>query len=471
MSKKGKKFIKTVIDSGLNFIKETLRGLDVTLSDCEAREFQQWCIKENWKHYQEFKKTKTLTAQNDLNDAPIAFPNGKQNEAYRHIVDLDMADYADIYFEGLEQTGLEVDINRAEGNITLFGTPTVARTIDFTLCAKLKEGEKGNDILKRNFNIAINPDPKDLWKDLPVPADLPFQKVNSACDYVLVQEFGGVPQKDIVAASKRGRSHAHEGKPRDDDFRVSFNTQNGWYVLVVADGAGSAKYSREGSRIACEEAEQYCKEQLAEHVEKIESALAAYYQEKTKENFNPAAGIINSILFNAAREAHDAIKRKAEEYGKDGAVMKDFATTLLITVCRKFDFGWLVGSFGVGDGAIAIYDKNADIQLLNKPDGGEYAGQTRFLTMDSIFSDHARTKIAVVNDFTALMLMTDGVSDPFFDTDANLEDKKKWDELWDNLSAAVDFSDDNKDSKNQLLAWLDFYIAKFHDDRTIAILY
>ena len=182
-------------------------------------------------------------------------------------------------------------------------------------------------------------------------------------------------------------------------------------------------------------------------------------------------GKIHEILFKAATEAHRAIVKKVDECSEP-AVLKDFSTTLLLAVCRKFSFGWFVASFGVGDGAIAIYDKNADsIKLLNEPDGGEYAGQTRFLTMESIFRDRTRIKMSIVPDFTALMLMTDGISDPFFETDANIAKKEKWDELWKNLANEVDFSDDNENSKNQLLKWLDFWSPGNHDDRTIAILY
>lgn len=79
--------------------------------------------------------------------------------------------------------------------------------------------------------------------------------------------------------------------------------------------------------------------------------------------------------------------------------------------------------------------------------------------------------MSIVPDFTALMLMSDGISDPFFETDANLAKKEKWDELWQNLSNEVDFSDDNENSKDQLLKWLDFWSPGNHDDRTIAILY
>ena len=114
--------------------------------------------------------------------------------------------------------------------------------------------------------------------------------------------------------------------------------------------------------------------------------------------------------------------------------------------------------------------------MLGDPDEGEYAGQTRFLTMTDIFSDpkefYGRLKCKIVPDFTALFLMTDGVSDPKFETDANLNNPDKWDALWNDLKEnGVDLSDDNEAAKEQLLKWLDFWSPGNHDDRTIAILY
>ena len=79
--------------------------------------------------------------------------------------------------------------------------------------------------------------------------------------------------------------------------------------------------------------------------------------------------------------------------------------------------------------------------------------------------------MSIVPDFTALMLMTDGISDPFFETDVNLAKKEKWDALWTDLSSSVEFSDDNEQSQYQLLNWLDFWSPGNHDDRTLAILY
>ena len=152
----------------------------------------------------------------------------------------------------------------------------------------------------------------------------------------------------------------------------------------------------------------------------------------------------------------------------------------MLAICKKFEFGWFVASFWVGDGALCLYDKNSHTAtLLGTPDEGEYAGQTRFLTMPDIFTDssafYKRLKCKIVPDFTALFMMTDGVSDPKFETDANLNNPDKWDDLWDDLTHNKEFPveliDDNEAAKDQLLNWLDFWAPGNHDDRTIAILY
>lgn len=122
-------------------------------------------------------------------------------------------------------------------------------------------------VLERKIPFVINQDPRKLWKNLPVDwENMPeprYQNEDVQCEYVKVEALDdGAPQKDIVAASKRGRSHAQEAKPRDDHFKMA-HLENGWYIMAVADGAGSAKYSREGSRIACETVIKHCEEELA----------------------------------------------------------------------------------------------------------------------------------------------------------------------------------------------------------------
>ena len=54
----------------------------------------------------------------------------------------------------------------------------------------------------------------------------------------------------------------------------------------------------------------------------------------------------------------------------------------LRSCCKKYDFGWFIASFWVGDGAMCLFDaENKTAKLLGTPDEGEFSGQTRFLTI------------------------------------------------------------------------------------------
>jgi hypothetical protein len=90
-----------------------------------------------------------------------------------------------------------------------------------------------------------------------------------------------------------------------------------------------------------------------------------------------------------------------------------------------------------------------------------------------------RLRFSIEDDFTALMLMTDGISDPMFETENNLNSYDKWEAFWNRLQtgftddgiSGVELTDDNEEAQYQLLRWMDFWSPGNHDDRTIAILY
>lgn len=70
------------------------------------------------------------------------------------------------------------------------------------------------------------------WEHMPEPQ---YQNEDVQCEYVKVEALNdGAPQKDIVAASKRGRSHAQEAKPRDDHFKMAHLEMAGilWLLLM-----------------------------------------------------------------------------------------------------------------------------------------------------------------------------------------------------------------------------------------------
>ncbi|MCF0254180.1 MAG: protein phosphatase 2C domain-containing protein, partial [Duodenibacillus sp.] len=264
--------------------------------------------------------------------------------------------------------------------------------------------------------------------------------------------------------------HAHTGLPRDDDFGLRSDAESGWNVIAVADGAGSAEFARKGSQIACQTAESDC---LAFLTPGREEAFAALAAEPWREDLaDAAAAAAYDVLAGTAFKAKKAIEAEAARKGK---AARSYATTFLIAMAKRYGGRWLIASFWVGDGAMAVYAEGKPVQLLGAPDAGEYSGQTRFLTENAIFAGGKaaeRVRVGVYEDFTALVLMTDGVSDPVFETEAGLEDTQRWDAMWQGLRGKAGLERPEQGVTEQALAdWAGFYSAQDHDDRTIAIFY
>lgn len=470
-------------------------------NDERAEGFLRFLSSKLWGLYNDYLMDKIKVAESEI-VWNLNMPNAKENQIYNQTVEMPKVSSAqlpevEILLDdvvGLEQDihGLQLMAAPDKHSFAITGTPTLEHfrkdgatalsTFELTLKYHFSGMEMPAErpVLERKVQFVINQDPRKLWRDIPVDwenmTEPKYKKDDIQIDYVKVEALSdGTPQKDIVAASKRGRSHAQEGKPRDDHFKMS-HMDNGWYIMAVADGAGSAKYSREGSRIACEEVTNYCMAQLANSKD-FESAVKQYNEHKTESESDARKAVgdyIYKIVGTAAFKAHKSINAEA---AIKKLPAKQYATTLLLAICKKFEFGWFIATFWVGDGAICLYNKQAHTaEVLGVPDEGEYAGQTRFLTMPEIFKDatslYQRLRFRIVDDFTALFLMSDGVSDPKFETDANLNNPDKWDALWTDLKEnGVELTDDNEETKNQLLAWLDFWSPGNHDDRTIAILY
>ena len=431
------------------------------------------------KEYQEFIMDRETITLSEVDALDLVLPNASVGKKYCSSVSIPTEGTvivsACIEGEKAEEAGMTVSVAEPPNRVEIEGRPLVHGSFELKISYRYKDQPDDRPALTRRVPLFINPDPRSLWKNVPVDPGIDYFKEDAAAGYVRVPvTAGGEPQKDIVAASKRGRSHAQEGNPRDDDFRIAYMKETGWYILAVADGAGSAKYSREGSKIACETVLGLCREML-QSPDRFEENIGAYLVDEESARARKMVGDdIYRIVGNAVFRAHGAIRKEAEQ---KGAKLKDYATTLLLAICKKFDKGWFVASFWVGDGAMCLYDATAHSSyLLGTPDEGEFAGQTRFLTMPEIFRDttsfYQRLRFRMVPDFTALLMMTDGVSDPKFETDANLQNPAKWDALWQDLKEnGVELTDDNEESARQLSDWLDFWSPGNHDDRTIAILY
>ncbi len=278
----------------------------------------------------------------------------------------------------------------------------------------------------------------------------------------------------MVGASRRGRSHAHTGTYRDDDFTLRA-ASNGWFIITVADGAGSAKYSRRGSEIMCSVTTERVQLLADEHLAgDFEVNVKSYRSDPSHENEREIRSGLYAALGSAAFEGYKAIEAEARQ---KSAESKDYATTLVLTICKRYSFGWFVGCLAIGDGgaALLLSPEQGGARVLNTPEGGEFSGQTRFVTMPEVWRDSAelfnsRIKFSIVPDFVALLAMTDGVSDPYFGTDSQFMDPERWLEFWGLLGESVRIRKDNPRVHRELLEWLEFWVDGEHDDRTIALL-
>lgn len=407
--------------------------------------------------YQSYlEERKTMKA--GMQEWPSPFINAKKGEPYR--IAFRLPGYVIKHkFSGLEKVGLCEEVDPSTPNsFVISGTPASAGTFNLRLFYICKGWLHGGALSGRDFSLLVNPDPRDLWED--IPSDQSQEYGRPDLDFAQLECDGS----QLWAASRRGRSHAHEGKPRDDAFMLACH--NGWQMLTVSDGAGSAPFSRKGAELACEVSLDFCKEKLPEGNE-LERIFEDMDSNQDPLTWKAAASkLAYHVLPAAAFAAHKAIRQEAEAKGRE---MRAYAATLLLALVKKFPAGWAVLSFQVGDGAMGLF-ADGKWELLAQPDEGEYGGQTRFITMNEIYdSSHElmrRLRLDFVPDLHGLLLMSDGVSDAWFQTTAGLTDEAQWQKLWGELIEAASGSE----PEAAFLEWLNFWSRGNHDDRTVAML-
>ena len=214
-----------------------------------------------------------------------------------------------------------------------------------------------------------------------------------------------------------------------------------------------------------------------------EETLQSFVQETNLES------IFHIAIDKAIRDIH------AEAKNREGAVVKDYHTTLLCTAFKYFGppkpgssemGGWFFASYWVGDGGAAIlrWNDHDRVLVLGEPDGGEFAGQTRFLTIPDEIQPETikrRLRFSFCDSFESLLLVTDGITDPFFPSEVAVLDEQRWLEFYETKlkegcveepNGCPEVFDENKSSEEKsrvLLKWLDFWSKGNHDDRTILI--
>lgn len=429
----------------------------------------------------------------DIQTQHIVIPNAKELVPYLAKIDfvaLNLTDLIDEKFEGLDDLGLSFN----KLTYTIEGTPTKSGDVKFKLLYKIKGEDETTPLNEKLISLIINPDPRSLWVLKPSNQKAIFAKPDD------IQAIDKLGERKIVVSSKRGRSHGKEfentgfGLARDDDFAFKYFEKTQWSLVAVSDGAGSAYLARIGSKIACDSVIEYF-EQVAdiEKMQEFEDKISEYNQEKSEEKLKEIQILSKQNLYKASVYVHNKLKEFAEQtfitnpelFNDPKAKNKiDYLhSTLIFTLHKKYEFGYLIQSFGVGDCPIAVMNVDkTETTLLNWLDVGEHGGGTRFITQPDIFINEdrpvsTRFNFKIIDDFSFLFLMTDGIYDAKFEVEANLEKHVKWIEFLEDLDGKneenkkVEFNKDNSEIANQLSKWMDFWSPGNHDDRTLAIVF
>jgi serine/threonine protein phosphatase PrpC len=324
-------------------------------------------------------------------------PNGSALQSYQYpledLLRLDLPAHC----------GLQWDVFKQ-----LYGQP-VAGEYEF-----LAEDAEGRLCLE----LFIAPDPRLAWPSLPSDRTAKGWKPDTFMDAL------HTPFSRMLLASRRGRAHARRGGFREDDARIAVFGSPPWQLLLVSDGAGSARYSREGSRLVCAT--------LAE-------VLPALLLDHPPETAIPAA--LQAALL--------ALEQQAQHWQ---GTFKDFYSTLLLALIRPNGTeGHELFSLQIGDGALLLTE-NGHSRLLAEADKGEFLNQTRFLDRETAVEP--RLQRWQLPAHCQLWLMSDGVSDAF------LEDESDGHDLVRHFSV---------EDETALLQQLDFWKTGCHDDATLVL--
>ncbi len=392
------------------------------------------------------------------NEVKFQVENARVGQFYNSKISISSAhDFNKIRFKAESFRFGKHDFYFDEESQTVRGEPEHAEEFEFTY-----QYSMDNATHSGRCKLNIIPDPRSLWKVLEPEAGQPFIKDHTDQRLISTEKF------DLIAASRRGRSHEHAGTFRDDDFSLFYIPDTEWSVITVADGAGSAIYSREGSRIAVDIVEKQFSGYLnAATITSLEEDLSQWQIGQQDEVTKQIAKKLNEQFFNVYYDIYKSIIEEIELQAKASNVpAKAFSTTLLVAVVRQYQNRTFISTFSVGDGAIAVYRRDS-VRLMNVADGGEYAGQTQFLDR-SIASDFGtRIKIGHFNDIDAVLIMTDGISDPIFETEVGLGQHPLWTKMYQEIEPLFH----QPDADVALLEWMHFFKPGHHDDRTMAVLW
>lgn len=259
------------------------------------------------------------------------------------------------------------------------------------------------------------------------------------------------PNWSVACVTTAGSSHTRSNCSYQDYHQgVLINGAAGeWIILAVADGAGSATYSRVGAEIA---------------TKVLCDVLVGQIANGDIEPFP------NYLGRRVVAEVQDALKTEAEN---GNVQLRDFACTLLGAAIGPEQVAYLQ----LGDGAIVRRGAHG-WEAIEWPQRGEYANTTHFVT-DEDAADHItfKSESLVLPSFGSggatsrreHVIFTDGIQDLVLDRGAQKPHARFFDFVFQEWRTdAVGGVDERQSSRLQQLLDSQQLRSRTDDDLTIA---
>ena len=250
----------------------------------------------------------------------------------------------------------------------------------------------------------------------------------------------------VATATAVGTSHARNNTPNQDavDYRLVEVGHGQVAVIAVADGAGSASRSDEGSRIAVSAA-----------VTTLADGI----------NRQPAAAFGERLAESLIRDAIKQAKIEVERYGAaQGVPARELACPLTVA----FASAELFTAAQVGDGAVIAFDiGSGGTRTLCDAHTGEYANETTFITSRSRPHEIASVGHASGHDYDGLALITDGLQNLAL----KMPEREAFPGFWNPILNDLAYTDEPEAIPDRLHAFIsgERVQSRTTDDVTIAI--
>ncbi|QDZ40871.1 protein phosphatase 2C domain-containing protein [Euhalothece natronophila Z-M001] len=178
----------------------------------------------------------------------------------------------------------------------------------------------------------------------------------------------------VINYSAIGTKHQEQGLPCQD--YSNYRHYDDVVIGAVADGAGSAKHSDVGAKLAVETTLSFLSG--TEQFQK-DPGFAQWSKKPKKVDKPPPNQVIRQLATDLCKKVLTALTEEAENMD---CQPEDFNCTLLVVIATST---WFAG-IQIGDGFIVVRSEDQNPELVFKPDKGEFANETTFVTSEDVES-------------------------------------------------------------------------------------